>query len=333
MQIPHPRKPDLFELPLICLSAFVLLAMVGSTDLLAEQGPEQSRAAVFSDRLPGFNEPLAQEISAQVQAAGYATEFIDTTVLSNQMLVTTKRYDLLVLPGARSLPMAAAPAIKRYLQEGGDLLALGLPPGNRRCSRPVANGRRARPTRRRSPPNAHNTWWKTLTALTCHAGRGMSACRMQSTVRPGCCRSGQGAACPDRPSRRLGNIRLPCPDAAFSNQPHSDLFPRQGRPAHRQLALEWTEQDGSRWIATVDLIPEWKHYVLLPERFKAWPAPAAGGRAASSVPSARSVAALASPCRTPRSKASSMNTGSTTWARRRTHSGRPAARRAANPRA
>ena len=31
------------------------------------------------------------------------------------------------LPGARSLPMSAAPAIQGYLQEGGDLLALGLP--------------------------------------------------------------------------------------------------------------------------------------------------------------------------------------------------------------
>src|ERR1039458_4102445 len=127
MQIPHPRNFDLFPLQRGCLSAFALLAIVSSTDALAEPGPEQSRAAVFSDRLPGFNETLAREISRQVQAAGYATEFIDAATLTNQTLLTAKRYDLLVLPGARSLPMAAAPAIKSYLQEGGDLLALGLP--------------------------------------------------------------------------------------------------------------------------------------------------------------------------------------------------------------
>ena len=76
------------------------------------------RAAVFSDRLPGFDQTLAGEISGQVQAAGYATEFIGTTVLTNPALLTARSYDLLVLPGARSLPMAAAPAITELPARG-----------------------------------------------------------------------------------------------------------------------------------------------------------------------------------------------------------------------
>src|ERR1035441_6577633 len=127
MQLAHPRKPGLWKLLLNCVSAFAFVLMASITHAPAGPGPEQSRAAVFSDRLPGFNETLAREISGQVQAAGYAAEFIDTTVLTNKTLLTAKRYDLLVLPGARSLPMAAAPAIKSYLQQGVDLLALGLP--------------------------------------------------------------------------------------------------------------------------------------------------------------------------------------------------------------
>ena len=82
---------------------------------------------MFSDNLPGLNQTLAGEIRAQVQAAGYATELIDTAALTNQAVLTAARYELLVLPGARSLPMVAAPAIEGYLREGGDLLALGLP--------------------------------------------------------------------------------------------------------------------------------------------------------------------------------------------------------------
>ena len=127
MQLAHPRKPELFQLRLSCLSAFALCLVGFPINALGRAGAGPSRAAVFSDRLPGFDETLAREISGQVQAAGYATEFIGTTVLTNRALLTAKRYDLLVLPGARSLPMAAAPAIKGYLQEGGDLLALGLP--------------------------------------------------------------------------------------------------------------------------------------------------------------------------------------------------------------
>ncbi len=46
-----------------------------------------------------------------------------------------------------------------------------------------------------------------------------------------------------------------------------------------QLAIEWAEKDGSRWIAVVPLYPEWRQYVLVPEDFKFWiSVPNRGGR-------------------------------------------------------
>ncbi len=54
-------------------------------------------------------------------------------------------------------------------------------------------------------------------------------------------------------------------------------FRAKGGPRTRQLSLEWDERNGSRWIATVDLTPQWKDYALVPDRFKAWPTPATGG--------------------------------------------------------
>ena len=127
MQITPPNKLELFQSQLGCVALGTLLMVVQPAHVLAGPGTEPPRAAVFSDSLPGFNQALAREISGQVQAAGYSTEFISATVLTNQTALTAKRYNLLVLPGSRSLPMAAAAAIQGYLQEGGDLLALGLP--------------------------------------------------------------------------------------------------------------------------------------------------------------------------------------------------------------
>ena len=87
MQLAPPRKPGRLKLPLSCLSAFVFLSIVNPIHALARPEPEQSRAAVFSvDPLPGFNPTLAQEIGDQVRAAGYAAEFINTTVLTNPAL-------------------------------------------------------------------------------------------------------------------------------------------------------------------------------------------------------------------------------------------------------
>src|ERR1039458_6277265 len=277
MQLSHPRNFDLFQLQQGWLSAFAFLAIVSSTDALAEPGPDQSRAAVFSDRLPVFNETLAREINGQVQAAGYATEFIDTTVLTNKTLLTAKRYDLLVLPGARSLPMAAAPAIKSYLQEGGDLLALGLPAWqsplyqikgrwiSRESFEEAVAGQRAQHvvedferadlshwTRYKGEVSGKAEYeladvdhGKALHVTVGHMG-GWETLASPAYVRP--FPTGQTLTC----------------------------FRAKGGPRTRQLALEWREEDGSRWIATVDLTPEWKDFTLLPDRFKAWPVPEAG---------------------------------------------------------
>jgi hypothetical protein len=113
--------------PGLPFAAVALSLLVAATQASAGSVIEPPRAAVFSERLPGFDQALAHLVNAQVQAAGYAAEVIGVTVLTNRTLLTTNRYELLVLPGARALPMCATPAIASYLRAGGDLLALGLP--------------------------------------------------------------------------------------------------------------------------------------------------------------------------------------------------------------
>jgi hypothetical protein len=51
----------------------------------------------------------------------------------------------------------------------------------------------------------------------------------------------------------------------------------RGGPHTRSLILEWAERDGSRWIATLEITPEWRSYTLAPEAFKAWQPPAGRG--------------------------------------------------------
>ena len=277
MHIAYPRTPGLLQLQLGCLSAFALLSMVGCTAALAEPRSEPSRAAVFSDRLPGFNETLAREISGQVQAAGYATEFIDTAVLTNQTLLTAKRYDLLVLPGARSLPMAAAPAIKGYLKEGGDLLALGLPawqsPLYQIKGRWVSRESYEAVVATQRPlhmiedfEHADLSRWK--------RNMGEASARAEYELAG----ADQGHALHVKVGHLGGWETLASPAFVrpFPAGHTLTCFRAKGGPRTRQLALEWREENGSRWIATVDLTPEWKDYTLLPDRFKAWPVPEQG---------------------------------------------------------
>jgi hypothetical protein len=277
MHIPRSFKPERFRLQLNCLSALAILAMVSATEALAEAGPGQSRAAVFSDRLPGFNETLAREISGQVEAAGYATEFIDTTVLTNQALLTAKRYDILVLSGARSLPMAAAPVIKAYLQEGGDLLALGLPawqsPLYQIKGKWISRESYEEAVAAQRPQHIVEDFERVdLSRWARNTGEASAKAEYELA------NADHGKALHVKVGHLGGWETLASPAwmRPFPSGHTLTCFRAKGGPHTRQLALEWREGDGSRWIATVNLTAEWKEYTLLPDRFKAWPVPGAG---------------------------------------------------------
>jgi hypothetical protein len=277
MQPALPRKPGVWQLRLNCLATLTFASIVSTTHAVSGPEPEPSRAAVFSDRLPGFDETLAREIRGQVQAAGYAAEFIDTTVLTNQTLLTAKHYDLLVLPGARSLPMAAAPAITGYLQEGGDLLALGLPAWQ-------------------SPLYQIQGQWVSRESYeaTIAAQRPQhiiedfeqaDLARWKRSIGDASAKADYELASADHGKAlhvKVGHLGgwetldSPTLERPFPQGHTLTCFRAKGDPRTRQLALEWREENGSRWIATVDLTPEWKDYTLLPDRFKAWPVPEAG---------------------------------------------------------
>jgi hypothetical protein len=279
MQSRPPVRLNLFRLQRLWL-VFLGLLLSGSLDC-AQAGPrtEPPRAAVFSERLPGLDQGLAREVSGQVRGAGYATEFVGTTVLTNPALLTGKRYELLVLPGARSLPMAAGPAIQSYLREGGDLLALGLPAwqsplflvGGKWMSRESYEQAVAA---QRAQHIVEDFDHADLSRWTRSVGEPGGRAEYELAE------AGGGKALHVKISHLGGWETLTSPRLARPFPPGDTLtcFRAKGSAHTRQLALEWREDNESRWIATVNLSTEWKNYTLLPDRFKAWPAPASGER-------------------------------------------------------
>lgn len=261
---------------------FLVGLLLGSTFLArtAHAADATSRAAVFTDRLPGQDESFAREIGAQVSAAGYVVDFIGVNVLTNADELPTSKFDLLVLTGARSLPATAVPAIESYLKQGGDLLALGLPAwdsplfelNGRWLSRAGFDETLAtlRPERlifdfaqvdlKRWTRTSDNPAVGALHEIV--AGDRRRALHVAIEKLTG-----------------WDTYQSPLLANAFPAGQTLTCFRARGTAHTKQLALEWTEHDGSRWIATVDLTPEWKSYALPPEVFKAWqPSPARGGK-------------------------------------------------------
>ena len=235
---------------------------------------ESPHAAVFTDQLPGHDAILAREIATQVSGAGYSVEFINAVALTNMSALSAQKFDLLVLPGARSLPAVSAPAIENYLHEGGDLLALGLPAWEEALY--DLNGCWVS----RANFEAAIVAQKPEQILFDFAKADLSQWRRASDD-PGTRTTHEIVASESGKALHIVIEKLTGWDTYLS-PPLTNAFPSghtltcfraRGAPHTKQLALEWMEADGSRWIATVDLTTEWKSYALTPEAFMAWQPP------------------------------------------------------------
>jgi hypothetical protein len=60
-------------------------------------------------------------------------------------------------------------------------------------------------------------------------------------------------------------------ESPFTDEHSLTCFWAKGDETTRQMSVEWREKDGSRWIAVVELTPEWRFYSLPPSAFLYWP--------------------------------------------------------------
>ncbi|MBI4606170.1 MAG: hypothetical protein HY721_29745 [Planctomycetes bacterium] len=235
-------------------------------------------AAVLLDELPGLDEGLAHELAGTAREAGYAVSFVGAEDLCSRGLDPAS-CDLLVLPAGRTLPVESAPRIQAFLEAGGDVLALGLPawrsPAVRAGGRWVAWEEVERTIAAQRPARLIEDFEAgDLSRWRRNANDPSSSTERELAP------AGGGRALHVTAERLTGWDTLSSPPLERPFAPGHTLtcFRAKGGPATRQLALEWTERGGSRWIAVVDLGTEWRWYALPPEAFVAWePPPGRGG--------------------------------------------------------
>jgi hypothetical protein len=177
------------------------------------------------------------------------------------------------------LPAIATTHLVSYLKQGGDLLAMGLPLwneasfwlGGKWISRREYEDALAQQRPRQIIVDFERTNL---------AGWRRSSNAPESPVQHGLESDDTGGVLHVRADRVTGWETYASPELTHPFPAGHTLtcVRAKGGPKTRQLALEWTERDGSRWIATVDLAPTWRHYVLEPAAFKAWQSPAGRGR-------------------------------------------------------
>lgn len=264
------------------LSRSLLRATVGLAAVVCLKAAEPARpvAAVFASPEAGGRAEPVRTLADLARAAGYEVERVGVETLTNRQALAGGRFDLLVLADARRLPAPALPAVEAFLKAGGDVLALGLPAWEDPLF--LVNGRwlsradYARALAAIRPARLLLDFEREDLSKWTRASD-----RRDPGTRAELVQSERGRALHVVVSNLTGWDTLASPALAQPFPPGQTItcFRAKGGPRTRQLAVEWTEQDGSRWIATVDLTPEWQAYALPPEAFKAWtPPPGRGGR-------------------------------------------------------
>ncbi len=267
-----------------CDSGWYAAAMMACSMMVQGiAGGVQPRAHILRCDLPSESPELIDALSAEIGAAGYAVEVIGLDGLTSAGTGGAGRHALLVIPDAGHLPTVVAPAIDRHARDGGSLIALQTPIW-------------------RKPMIRTDDGW--TDRVTCQRKR---AALMPEHIflhfEPGSTRDWQSFRYPPESSTSLDTVDDgPAPGAralhvvspklvGYAVHSPKDLvdpfppghtltiFSAKGVPGTDQMSVEWEEQDGSRWVAIVDLEPRWRQYLLFPEDFRYWhsvPARAAG---------------------------------------------------------
>ncbi|MHB0998275.1 MAG: beta-galactosidase [Armatimonadota bacterium] len=252
-----------------------IISTIMLTSLICTVGSAQpQRASVLRANFPGEDLVLIEAVKSQLKSAGYDISEIDDKYLCDSSSLTTKNIDLLVLTNASALPMSSTGAIDAFLREGGDLIALNTP----MWQKPLIK--------------MGSAWVDKETYLRQRAGmlpehvlfrftpedlsgweRGTGDDRYVTTYE----------STADGPALGLNSLHVVAsnlqawdgyssPDIKSPFKPGDTLtvLSAKGGPRTSKLSVEWSEKDGSRWIAVIPLSAEWRQYVLRPADFKYW---------------------------------------------------------------
>lgn len=218
--------------------------------------------------------PVRDMLAEHLEHAGYQVVPFGFGELCDPAKLTIESFDLLVLPDASALPAQSTTVVEAFLKAGGDIFACNTPMWRDQL---IDDGGTWVPRAEYQRSHAQDLLENVLFDFdTCD----LAAWR-RNTNKPDTPASHELADTSGAPFKRALCVKLSAlntwdtlvsPDltAPFPEGHALTVFWAKGTARTTALAIEWAERDGSRWIATVQLAPEWRQYTLEPKDFTFW---------------------------------------------------------------
>lgn len=245
---------------------------VGDLGVVVAQGAS-GRVAFLDDRLPGAKPEITAVHAEALRAAGFGVTRLSGDQLAAPGVLSPRRFDWLAVVPSPGIPAAALPRIVRFLRAGGRLLALGGRPFSAPCS--FVNGRWLTATEiqklvaQTTPDHMLFDFEAGDSLKGWQRSSGALEASTKAVREPG----GDGGRVLRVDVRDLTAWDTFCtPDLKqpFADGRRMTCFRAKGDANTPDLAVEWRQSDGTRWIATIPLTAEWRQYALLPRQFAYW---------------------------------------------------------------
>lgn len=232
------------------------------------------RIALFDELFPGTDRTANSRLAGVLESSGFGVTRLSAEQIVSPGVLSGDLFHILVIPNCASFPAQAGAAVQQFAREGGHVFFIGGP----FLDNPLyhINGEWL---------DAAGMAERIATAPTTHR---------PFPITPDLDLSGWSRACRDRQTPALfrvvpeGPEGVPCLrldvaqfggwdghlsppiDPLFGPENDLFIFQAKGAPQTTQLSVEIQEADGSRWIATTRIGPDWQRIVLPLDEFDYW---------------------------------------------------------------
>lgn len=239
-----------------------------------KRGPKGSIAIFNENGFPGEGEKIAKTLLTKLESIGFGVTILDSEDLMDQAILSPDNFFLFVIPDARYFPVEATASLRSYLRRRGNLLLIGAPAFTKMLWKWRDGWLDRKQIEEKinqylldEPKNIFLNFesediekWdrvsnspKNPVDLELVEGKEGKCLRITASL------PGWGAG---------GSPVFP--KSPFPQGHTLTCFWAKGDETTTLMSVEWREKDGSRWIAVVELTPQWKFYALPPRAFLYW---------------------------------------------------------------
>lgn len=229
--------------------------------------------AILKEKFKDVDLKFTDVIASELRKSGYGVTFLNCDQLSEKTILSTENFFLLMLPYSKIFPASAQDSLVSFLKSGGDMLCFEGPPFESPAWKLTDKGTEKWMTKQeleeflsRSPERNTLFDFESGTGNWSHISNGSQG--IINNESPG---AGRTDKCVRVDADNLQGWDLFIQSGMENSFPQGytmTSFWAKGDEKTKQLLIQWTEEDQSRWNGVVQLETKWKFYILSLNDFK-----------------------------------------------------------------